>query len=179
MGIIRQSCEIRQQDQQIQVLLYITAMKWPVCYLQETTRELRLHPEQMEKIKLDEGRSFTVRPTRLRFWHTYEPYGTDTYEVIVKVFDSENKVIGAGNHTSSASTTTWKEVSVDITYTPTSADYVPKAAKIYVFFQSSNAGQGNVPYEKKRKVTLADYGTATTHSGSVLRIDDLSLDYNK
>ena len=131
------------------------------------------------EIKIDEGRSFTVRPTRLRFWYTYEPYETDTYEVIVKVFDSENKVIGAGNHISSASTTTWKEVSVDITYTPTSADYVPKAAKIYVFFQSSNAGQGNVPYEKKRKVTLADYGTATTHSGSVLRIDDLSLDYNK
>lgn len=128
-------------------------------------------------VNIDEGRPFDSRPTQLKFYSTYEPYGTDTYEVIVKVFDSENNVIGNGSFTSSNSKTNWSEESIDINYQGTGT--INKAVKIYVFFQSSNAGQGNVPYEKKRKVTLADYGSATTHSGSVLRIDDISLVYGK
>ena len=128
-------------------------------------------------VNIDEGRPFDSRPTQLKFYSTYEPYGTDTYEVIVKVFDSENNVIGNGSFTSSNSKTNWSEESIDINYQGTGT--INKAVKIYVFFQSSNAGQGNVPYEKKRKVTLADYGSATTHSGSILRIDDISLVYDK
>ena len=128
-------------------------------------------------VNIDEGRPFDSRPTQLKFYSTYEPYGTDTYEVIVKVFDSENNVIGNGSFTSSNSKTNWSEESIDINYQGTGT--INKAVKIYVFFQSSNAGQGNVPYEKKRKVTLADYGSATTHSGTILRIDDISLVYDK
>ena len=130
-------------------------------------------------ISIDEGRTFTSRPTRLSFYYTYEPYGTDTYEVIVKVFDAEGNVIGSGNHTSNATQPNWTEQIISINYSPAEDNVVKKANKIYVFFQSSNAGQGNVPYEKKRPVILADYGKATTHSGSVLRIDDISLSYDK
>ena len=130
-------------------------------------------------ISINEGRIFTSRPTRLSFYYMYEPYGTDTYEVIVKVFDAEGTVIGTGNHTSSAVQSSWAEQSVDIHYSATEDNIIKQANKIYVFFQSSNAGQGNVPYEKKRPVILADYGQATTHSGSVLRIDDISLSYEK
>ena len=130
-------------------------------------------------ISIDEGRFFTVRPTRLTFWYTYTPYGEDTYEVIVKVFDTENNVIAKGNYTSSKQQTSWTEVTIDFTYTQTEGGIIKKANKIYVLFQSSNLGQANVPYERRRQVTLADYGTATTHSGSVLRIDDISLVYDK
>ena len=127
-------------------------------------------------ISIDEGRSFSNRPTQLKFYYTYEPCGTDTYEVIVKVFDSENNVIGSGNYTSNTPKTSWDENSVDIVYSENGC--INKAAKIYVLFQSSNAGQGKVPYERKG-VILADYGLATTYSGSVLRIDDISLVYDK
>lgn len=128
---------------------------------------------------IDEGRAFNVRPTQISFWYTYEPYNgdqQDTYEVAVKVFDASGNVIGEGKHTSNQSITSWTYQTVDITY---QNDYVEKAAKIYVCFLSSNAGQGNVPYEKKRNVTLSDSGSYTTHAGSILRIDDISLIYDK
>lgn len=130
-------------------------------------------------ISIDEGRTFTSRPTKLSFYYTYEPYNTDTYEVIIKVFDAEGNVIGSGNHTSNVVQSNWTEQTISINYSPAENNVIQKANKIYVFFQSSNAGQGNVPYEKKRPVILADYGKATTHSGSVLRIDDISLSYDR
>lgn len=130
-------------------------------------------------ISVDEGRSFNMRPTQLSFWYTYEPYdgnGQDTYEVIVKVFDSLGNIIGEGSYTSNQQITDWTNETVDIVY---GDKYVDKAAKIYVCFCSSNAGQGNVPYGKERKISLADSGDYTTHYGSILRIDDISLVYDK
>lgn len=127
-------------------------------------------------ISIDEGRSFQNRPTQLSFYYTYEPCGTDTYEVVVKVFDARNNIIGSGTHTSNATVTNWSKGIIDIVYSEN--EYVNKAVKIYVLFQSSNAGQGNVPYERKG-ITLADYGLATTYSGSILRIDDISLVYDR
>lgn len=130
-------------------------------------------------IDIEEGRSFNVRPTKLSFWYTYEPYNgneQDTYEVIIRIFDADGNIIGEGNHTSNQQITSWSNQTIDITY---KNDYVEKATKIYVCFQSSNAGQGNVPYEKKREITLSDSGNYTTHYGSILRIDDISLIYDK
>lgn len=130
-------------------------------------------------IDIEEGRSFNVRPTKLSFWYTYEPYNgneQDTYEVIIRIFDADGNIIGEGNHTSNQQITSWSNQTIDITY---KNDYVEKATKIYVCFQSSNAGQGNVPYEKKRGITLSDSGNYTTHYGSILRIDDISLIYDK
>ena len=130
-------------------------------------------------IKIDEGRPFSVRPTHFSFWYTYDPYnsdGADTFEALVKVFDANGTVIGSGNYTCNKLTTSWTQQTIAINYT---GEIVAKAAKIYVFFQSSNAGQGNVPYGKKRDVVLADDAKRTTHYGSVLRIDDLELRYDK
>ena len=130
-------------------------------------------------IDIEEGRSFNVRPTKLSFWYTYEPYNgneQDTYEVIIRIFDADGNIIGEGNHTSNQQITSWSNQTIDITY---KNDYVEKATKIYVCFQSSNADQGKVPYEKKREITLSDSGNYTTHYGSILRIDDISLIYDK
>ena len=130
-------------------------------------------------IKIDEGRPFSVRPTHFSFWYTYDPYnsdGADTFEALVKVIDANGTVIGSGNFTCNKLTTSWTQQTIAINYT---GEIVAKAAKIYVFFQSSNAGQGNVPYGKKRDVVLADDAKRTTHYGSVLRIDDLELRYDK
>lgn len=127
-------------------------------------------------VSIDEGKSFNSRPTKLGFWYTYEPYENDTYEVIIKIFDNENNIIGSGSFTSSLAVSEWTQTFVDINYP---IETINKAAKIYVFFQSSNAGQGNVPYGKKREIYLADYGNETTHYGSILRIDDISLVYDK
>lgn len=130
-------------------------------------------------IDIDEGRNINARPTKLSFWYTYEPYNgneQDTYEVIIKIFDANGNIIGEGSHTSNQQITSWSNQTIDITY---KNDYVEKASKIYVCFQSSNAGQGNVPYEKERVITLSDSGNYTTHYGSILRIDDISLIYDK
>lgn len=127
-------------------------------------------------VSIDEGKPFNSRPTKLSFWYTYEPYENDTYEVIIKIFDNGNNIIGSGSLTSSTATSEWTQAFVNIDY-PT--ETINKAAKIYVFFQSSNAGLGKVPYGKKRGIYLADHGNETTHYGSILRIDDISLVYDK
>lgn len=125
-------------------------------------------------ISIDEGRVFHSRPTKLSYWYMYEPYGTDTYDMAVKAFDADNNLIATSSYASSDAQTEWKQVTVNLDYTSTA-----KIAKIYVFFESSNAGHGNVPYGKKRKLTLADDKERTTHYGSVLRIDDIQLIYDK
>ncbi|MGN0258374.1 MAG: DUF4493 domain-containing protein [Bacteroides sp.] len=130
-------------------------------------------------ITIDEGRPFPVRPTHLSFWFTYAPYnsdGADSFEALIKVIDANGTVIGSGIFTSNKKVDFWTQQTIVISYI---SEVVSKAAKIYVFFQSSNAGQGNVPYGKKRKVTLADDKTYTTHYGSVLRIDDLYLTFDR
>ena len=104
----------------------------------------------------------------------YEPYGTDTHDMVAKVLDAENKVIGTCSYISSEAQGEWKQVTLAINYTSSA-----KAAKLYVFFESSNAGQGNVPYGKQRKLTLADDKERTTHYGSILRIDNIQLIYDK
>lgn len=129
-------------------------------------------------VSIDEGKSFSVRPTQLSFWYMYDPYngnGQDTYEVIVKVFDTDGNVIGNGSHTSNQTMSIWTQQIVNINYT---SEPVNKAAKIYILFQSSNAGLKNVPYGE-REINLADYGNVKTPYGSVLRIDDISLIYDR
>ena len=125
-------------------------------------------------ISIDEGRPFSARPTQLSYWYMYEPYGTDTYDMVVKAFDANDNVIATNSYVSNEAQADWKQVTLNLDYTSTE-----KIAKIYVFFESSNAGQGNVPYEKKRDLTLADDQKRTTHYGSVLRIDDIQLIYDK
>ena len=104
----------------------------------------------------------------------YEPHGTDTHDMVVKVFDAANNEIASCSYASNEAQTTWKQVTLPIQY-PSEA----KAAKLYVFFESSNAGQGKVPYEKGKKIVLADDKGRTTHYGSILRIDDIQLIYDK
>ena len=125
-------------------------------------------------ISIDEGRPFSARPTQLSYWYMYEPYGTDTYDMVVKAFDADGNVIATNSYASNEAQAEWKQVTLNLDYTSTA-----KIAKIYVFFESSNAGQGNVPYGLDRKVTLADDKERTTHYGSVLRIDDIQLIYDK
>lgn len=125
-------------------------------------------------ISIDEGRPFNARPTQLTYWYLYEPYGTDTYDMVVKVLDAKNQVIGTCSYISNEAQGEWKQVTLTINYSSSA-----KAAKLYVFFESSNAGQGNVPYGKRRKLTLADDKERTTHYGSILRIDDIQLIYDK
>lgn len=125
-------------------------------------------------ISIDEGRPFSARPTQLSYWYMYEPYDTDTYDMVVKAFDTNGNVIATNSYASNEAQADWKRITLNLDYTSTA-----KIAKIYVFFESSNAGQGNVPYGKKRKLTLADDKERTTHYGSVLRIDDIQLIYDK
>lgn len=130
-------------------------------------------------ITIDEGRPFNVRPTHLSFWYTYAPYnsdGADTFEALIKVIDANGLTIATGNFTSNKKMDSWTQQTIAISYI---SEVVAKAAKIYVFFQSSNAGQGNVPYGKRRNVVLADDQTRTTHYGSTLRIDDLNLTFDR
>lgn len=129
-------------------------------------------------VSINEGRSFFVRPTKLSFYYTYDPYngdGQDTYEVIIKVFDSNGDVIANGHHTSDIKQLTWSKQEVKINY---SDSIVNKAAKIYVLFQSSNKGQENVPYGE-REISIDGFNTVKTPYGSILRIDDISLVYDK
>ena len=125
-------------------------------------------------ITIDEGRAFSSRPTQISYWFMYEPHGTDTHDMVVKVFDAANNEIASCSYASNEAQTMWKQVTLPIQYTSEA-----KAAKLYVFFESSNAGQGKVPYEERKKIVLADDKERTTHYGSILRIDDIQLIYDK
>lgn len=124
----------------------------------------------------DRGRVFTDRPTAMEFYYTYSPLNNDQFRVYIELMH-DTEVIGSGELIVGGTVSDYTKGTININYTGT---VVAKATKIFVVFLSSaETTQGNIPCKKNVTVTLADEGNKKTHAGSILRIDDISLVYDK
>ena len=114
------------------------------------------------------GHAFSSRPAALKFYYTYAPNGSDTWQVLVQIKNGET-VIAESVATSSASVGDWTEFSVNLNYSNTSL----KATGIYIQFLQSTSDSPNT---SKGSVTTPA-GNFTIYGGSTLTIDDIELIY--
>lgn len=132
---------------------------------------------------LTPGKAFASRPSSVSFYSTYSAYNDDnkdSYVVDVELY-SGDEVIGTGQYISTAgeSVSSYTKVEVPIVYTNRRA----RADKVYISFKSSTSSNPEVSY---KGYTLS-YGATDTYTfdsnlnnafiGSVLRVDDITLEY--
>ncbi|MEG1670869.1 MAG: DUF4493 domain-containing protein [Mucinivorans sp.] len=150
------------------------------------------------------GRGFNSRPTAMTFYYQYEPWGgnaaqggDDEFRGYIELF-SGGVSIGKGEFThrtsNRACTTDWTQARATINYT----DPTKKADQIVIDFVSTTAASPIVSDDWRRRgseyvsgkrnnnfangcPTLADFdgGKMWQYYGSVLKLDDIELVYDK
>lgn len=128
----------------------------------------------------NKGKEFTNRPSKLEFYYTYTPIGNDNdiFDVTISWLDADGEVINekTSQFTGKVDTYTKGEIILPIEQ----EQYYPKASKIFILFRSSIYSGNELPWDKDISVYAEGYNkTFETWSGSVLRIDDISLIYDK
>lgn len=126
-----------------------------------------------------QGHDFNSRPTKLKFWCKYKPYGTDAYKVNVSLLN-QGETIADGTFeptSSNVEDSDYYPVTLSLNYTNTKA----KATAICVqFLASNNTNPDNKKYFAiGTTITYPVIGNWTVHMGSVLKIDDIELIYDK
>lgn len=125
-----------------------------------------------------QGHSFASRPTSLSFWYKYKPYNSDAFKVVVSLKNGE-KEIATGTYEPQAYSEEdngYIQATVDFNY----SDEMEKPTTICVQFLASNkTSLSSDDFEKGTTITYPVVGNWTVHMGSVLKIDDISLVYDK
>lgn len=125
-----------------------------------------------------QGHSFASRPTSLSFWYKYKPYNSDAFKVVVSLKNGE-KEIATGTYEPQAYSKEdngYAQAMVDFNY----SDETEKPTTICVQFLASNkTSLSGDDFEKGTTITYPVVGNWTVHMGSVLKIDDISLVYDK
>ncbi|MBQ8421986.1 MAG: DUF4493 domain-containing protein [Bacteroidales bacterium] len=116
------------------------------------------------------GHAFASRPSVLKFWYQYEAYEGDSFYVKVEVRDASGNVIASAEKTDGSAASGWTECAMNIPYAVTDA----KAGSIFITFKSSTDSS---PATEKRKLTFYDSDGENHYVGSVLRVDDIVLEY--
>lgn len=117
-----------------------------------------------------EGHAFASRPNSMTFWYQYESYNSETFymQVVLKAADgtvlASNEIPNGEVGDSSGNT-----ITLPFTYSP---DVHKKVSSIYMVFKSSS---GSVD-SKSREMEISGQ-QQTARIGSVLRIDDIKLNY--
>lgn len=117
-----------------------------------------------------EGHAFASRPNSMTFWYQYESYNSETFymQVVLKAADgtvlASNEIPNGEVGDSSGNT-----ITLPLTYSP---DVHKKVSSIYMVFKSSS---GSVD-SKSREMEISGQ-QQTARIGSVLRIDDIKLNY--
>lgn len=118
-----------------------------------------------------EGHAFTSRPNSMTFWYQYESYGEEKFymQVVLKAADgtvlASNEIPNGEVGDSSGNT-----ITLPFTY---SSDVHKKVSSIYMVFKSSS---GSVDSKKREDLEISGQ-QRTARIGSVLRIDDIKLNY--
>lgn len=125
-----------------------------------------------------QGHGFASRPTSLSFWYKYKPYNTDAFKVVIFLKNGE-KEIATGTYEPQAYSEEdngYIQATVDFNY----SDEMEKPTTICVQFLASNkTSLSSDDFEKGMTITYPVVGNWTVHMGSVLKIDDISLVYDK
>ena len=127
---------------------------------------------------IDEGIAFSSRPTALQFSYEYLPYGNDEWKAYVAIFDANNKIIAENSFTNGEQVSNYRTTTITFNYI-NDDNIVP--AKIYVYFASSKYRGNELPYRSADVTTWIGDSQRTDQTlvGSILRIDDISLVYDK
>lgn len=117
------------------------------------------------------GHAFTSRPSSMSFQYQYEYYEDDSFQVTIQVLALDGTVL-AQNTLSGEKTdvSSWTKFDVPLTYTVTNK----KAASIFVSFKSTTTSDPSV---EKRTLDCYDSDGEKHYIGSVLRVDDIVLNY--
>ena len=125
-----------------------------------------------------QGHSFNSRPTSMSFWYKYKPYNSDAFKVVVSLKNGD-KEIATGTYEPTA----YSEEDSEYAYATVDFNYLEpyeKATTICVQFLASNKTSlsGN-DFAWGTTITYPVIGDWTVHMGSVLKIDDISLIFDK
>ncbi len=121
------------------------------------------------------GHAFSSRPSSFSFWYEYMPKNSDQFKAEIEVRAGE-EVIAKGEfipEATSTSDTAFKQASINLAYTNKSK----KATSIYVrFLSTTKTSFSESDFNKNTSTQIGDE-SIKVHRGSVLYIDDLSLNY--
>ena len=124
-----------------------------------------------------QGHDFKARPTSMSFWYKYKPYNSDAFKIVVSLKNGENE-IATGTYeptTYSTEDNAYNMATVDLNYTSNE-----KATVICVQFLASNSTSlSESNFAKGTTINYPVIGDWTVHMGSILKIDDISLVYDK
>lgn len=125
-----------------------------------------------------QGHPFSARPTSLSFWYKYKPYKSDAFKVVVSLKNGDEE-IATGIYVPIAYTTedsSYQQATVNFNYKDTSK----KATTICVqFLASDKTSLSQSDFALGTTINYPTIGDWTVHMGSVLKIDDLSLNYTR
>lgn len=149
------------------------------------------------------GRPFSARPTAMKFYFKYEPWGTDArnggddeFRGYIELFNGEQS-IGYGEYTHRTSgrqsVTAWTEAVVNVTYSKMDVaadkiviDFVSTTADspiVSTYWERTgaqhNSGSGSEYKNGCRGIDGHSYGKFWNYYGSVLQLDDIELIFNK
>lgn len=117
-----------------------------------------------------------ARPSSLSYTYKYDPYSEDKYKVLVKIVGENGTILVEEPYVpeSSVRNDTFETITIPFDY----SSLEEKAQSIEVYFYSSESGTPVT--EKNRMVTLPapNGNTYKTHTGSVLTIDNVILNYD-
>lgn len=122
---------------------------------------------------LSEGRPFSVRPDKVKFWYKYDVYGTDNYVITVRV-RSGDIIIGEKIVTGNQTVSDYQQMELEIPYTRTDL----KATSLYICFASSQSDDFSY---RDMSVSYPDGWSSgwKAEVGSILWVDDVTLIYDK
>lgn len=116
-----------------------------------------------------EGHSFVSRPASLSFWYQYSPVNSETFYMKIELKAEDGTVLASNEIANGASETAGKTITLPFEYSVNK-----KVSSIYMVFKSSTADSPE--YNTKVEMEIAGKNQ-TSHIGSVLRIDDIKLNY--
>lgn len=117
-----------------------------------------------------DGHSISSRPSSLSFWYQYLPVGSEHYYMKVELKAEDGTLLASNEITEGAEHKTGEIKTLPFNYLVNNK----KVASIYMVFKSST----NSSPKYNTGVTMEIAGKdQTSHIGSVLRIDDIRLNY--
>lgn len=118
---------------------------------------------------VSEGHSFVSRPTSFSFWYQYSPVNSETFYMKIELKAEDGTVLASNEIANGAAETAGKTITLPFEYSVNK-----KVSSIYMVFKSSTADSPG--YNTKVEMEIAGKNQ-TSHIGSVLRIDDIKLNY--
>lgn len=118
------------------------------------------------------GQRFDSRPTSVHFYYKYYSYNNEYTKPSVVVYAADGSRIGGGEFVINSTVDSYSEGRISIQYN----DLTKKASSIVIAFLSTNVESPATKAVKGGKNVFSGYGDSR-HIGSVLTVDDVTLEY--